>query len=68
MVQRDFIQKQLEKARYEEENFYIPSQRELKAQREKISRKKKKALAIKAARSAAGYGKNSRPQFGRDGR
>lgn len=68
LVARDYIQRALDRARDDEENFYVPSRREFQARREKISRKKKKALEIKRARAAAGYGKHPKLGGGRDER
>lgn len=49
---RDYLSKDLEKAREDEENYYVPSRRELKAKKERLSRKKKKELVRKAAIAA----------------
>jgi len=43
-VQRDYMQRAYEQAKADEENFYVPSRREKKIEREKLSRKKKKSL------------------------
>ena len=59
-IEREYTKNSLQKAWGDEDNFYVPSQRERRAKREKISRKAKKQEAIKSARINAGYGKKSK--------
>lgn len=49
---RNYASKALDRAKDDEENYYVPSRRELNAQKEKLSRKKKKELVRKAAIAA----------------
>ncbi len=59
---RDYIGRRLaDNARKDEENFYVPSKKEVKA---RISRKKKKE-AIKEARKKVGYSKKTKDRGGR---
>ena len=51
-VARDYTSRALEKAREDEDNYYVPSRKEVNAQKEKLSRKKKKELVRKAAMAA----------------
>lgn len=59
-VAREYTKNSLQKAWDDEDNFYVPSQRERRAKREKISRKAKKQETIKNARINAGYSKKTK--------
>lgn len=70
-VVRDYASKALEKAREDEDNYYVPSRKEVNAQKEKLSRKKKKELVRKAAMAAGLIDENGLPiglKKGRGGR
>lgn len=51
-VARDYASRALAQARDDEDNYYVPSRKEIHAQKEKLSRKKKKELVRKAAKAA----------------
>lgn len=56
---RDYVQKALKKAREDEDNFYVPSRREVRAEKEKISRRKKKELLMRQMAKEAGLDEKS---------